>query len=103
MAYSRDEFILKEGVIEYGTWTSPHLLDGSTDPSTSFTATDNVGYIRQGTISLMINNTWGEYLSGTPQKIIREDLIRRNYFWEFTMNQFNPDFLSIFKNLKTIF
>lgn len=98
MAKNKDEFILKEGLIQYGTWTDPDLIVPGTDPTTSFTATGDLGYIRQGSISVGLADTFAEYLSGTPQKIIRKDLIRRNYTWQFTANQFNSTAYTVLYN-----
>lgn len=98
MAYNREIFILKEGSIQYGTWTDPHTLTPATDPLTSFTATDNLGYLRQGSINIMLNDEFVEYLSGTPQKIIRKDLIRRNFQIECVANQFNSAAYDILYN-----
>ena len=74
MAKNANEFILKEpSLIEYGSWTSPHLIDPDTDPELSFTKVDDVGYIRQGTNIVGLNDTFVEYLSGTPHEIVRKE------------------------------
>lgn len=99
MAFNRNEFVLKEATIEYGAWTDPHLLTPASNPTSSFTVTDNVGFIRQGTIVMGFNDEFVEYRSGTPYKIIRKDLIGRVYTWAFTANQFNATLLTFFYNI----
>ena len=98
MATSRNEFILKEGTVQYGTWTDPHLLTPASNPASSFTATDDLGYIRMGTIVITIADERVEYLANTPHEIVRRDLLRRNYTWAFTCNQFNETSLQLLKN-----
>ena len=99
MAYADTEFILKEGTIDYGVITNPESIAPGVDPNASFAATDNVGYIRMGTINLNMPDTRVEYLSNTPHYRIRNDLLQRDFFWEFTLNQFNKDALALFKNV----
>lgn len=101
MAYESTEFILKEGMIDYGTIASPDAIDPSTDPNDSFSLTDNVGYIRMGTINMNMPDERVEYLSNTPHIRIRNDLLMRDWFWEFTVNQFNITALALFKNTLT--
>jgi len=100
MAYNSTEFILKEGTIQYGTWTDPHLLTPASDPTASFSATDTVGYIRMGTQVYNIADERVEYLTNTPHEIVRRDLLRRNYFWNFVVNQFNKENMALFKNME---
>jgi hypothetical protein len=99
MAYNREEFILKEGTLEYGTWTDPSALTPASNPASAFTATDNVGYVRMGSIIVNIADERVEYLSNTPHEIVRRDLLRRNYFWTFTNNQFNATSIALLKNM----
>jgi len=100
MALNKDEFLLKEPApIEYGPWTSPHALDGTADPAASFSATGNVGYVRQGTFVVGLNDEFVEYRAGTPYKIVRKDLIGRQLTWQFTANQFNPTLLDFMYNV----
>lgn len=99
MALNRNEFILKEATIQYGTWANPHAIVPGTNPSSSFTATGNFGYIRMGTVKVGLNDTFAEYKAGTPHKMIRKDLLERIYTLEFTANQFNPTNYQIFYNL----
>ena len=90
MGFNKEEFILKEPTpIQYGTWTDPHLITPSTDPETSFTATDNVGYVRKGTITFGLNDEFVEYESETPSIIVRKDLLKRAVTLQMTINQFN--------------
>ena len=99
MAYSKDEFILKEATIQYGSWANPHALTPASDPKTAFTATDNFGYIRMGTVVIGLNDTFVQYKAGTPHKIIRQDLLERMYNWQFTCNQLNANSLNILYNM----
>lgn len=69
MSYDSTEFILKEGTIQYGIWTDPHLITTSSDPLSSFSATSTVGYIRMGTIAVNIPDERVEYLSNTPHEL----------------------------------
>lgn len=100
MAYTSTEFMLKEGTIQYGVWTDPDQIVPGTDPTASFSATDTPGYIRMGSINVHVDDERIEYLANTPHEIIRKDPIRRNYFWEFTANQFNATTLALLKNME---
>ena len=99
MAYNKNEFVLKEGTLQYGSWTNPHLIVPGTNPSASFVATDNLGYNRMGTFKLMITDTFVEYKAQTPHKIIRKDLLERIYKWQFTANQFNAGTMGLMFNM----
>ena len=101
MALTANELILKEPTIQYGSWASPASIVPGTDPSASFTATDDCGYIRMGTIRTGISREQVEYLSGTPHEIVAKDLLRKNVVLEFTINQFNPTYLAIFQRALT--
>jgi len=101
MAFNKDQLMLKEMKFYYGTVTDPHLIDTDTDPKDSFNETDTVGFIRMRTDSIGLNDTFAEYLSGTPHKRIRMDLIQRDVKLNFTINQLNADYLNIFLNADT--
>jgi hypothetical protein len=100
MAKDSAIFLLKEPTsIEFGTWTSPNLIDETADPDTSFTSTDNVGFVEQGSFVWNLNDTFVEYLSQTPAKRIRKDLTMRDFGITFTVSQFSMSAVAQFFNL----
>jgi hypothetical protein len=98
MAYSKDELLLKEMTVEYGTWANLDTLTASTDPDTLFTSLGNFGYLRMGSLGITLEDTFAEYKSGTPHKSVRMDLIERMFGLTFTVNQFNHTNLQIILN-----
>lgn len=99
--YNKNEFILKEPKIQYGTWVTPSLITPAVDPATYFIPTNDIGYVRLGTIVQGLNDEFVEYLSGTPHLIVRKDLLRRNFTLKFTANQQNPTILQMLYNFDT--
>ena len=106
MAYglSKLPFSLKEGEMKVGAWTDPDLIGGPTpdavDPTTKFSG-DKIGYIKQGTINVGLTREYVEALAGTPAKIVRKDLTRKQYFLEFELFQINGDLMALALGMDT--
>lgn len=101
MAYgkSKDQFLLKEGIIEIGVWTNPDLIVPGVDPTSSFATAGDLGYFQQGTVNPEVNRTFAEFLAGTPAKKIRKDLIQKEFMLTLTMAQYNTDMLALAQGL----
>jgi len=100
MAYglSRDHFNISEGTLEIGTWTNPHLIASTANPLTSFSSAGIVSYFQQGTLVAGLNDTFAEFLAGTPGKRIRKDLTMRDFTLSVSLAQFNKDVLALALN-----
>jgi hypothetical protein len=97
MAQSTDKFLLKEGVLESGVWTTPQLI--GTDairPDAKFTGTP-LAYFRQGSLTIPVQRTYAEFMSGTPGVKIRKDLITKAFSLTVEIGQFDPDLFPILK------
>lgn len=107
MAYgkSKDEFLIKEGIIEVGVFATPELvISGASDPlvQAGWTATGDLGYFKQGSLNIGLNDTFAEFLAGTPGKKIRKDLIMRAYSITVQSAQFNKDLFALLMNMDTL-
>jgi hypothetical protein len=99
MAYgkSASPFLLKEGVIWVGSYSSISY----TDPEANFTG-DILGYHKMGTINFGLSRKYAEARSGTPSKIIRKDLIQKDFMIEFESFQVNVDLFKLLMGLDQV-
>ena len=95
---SRDQFLLKEGIIEIGVFASPATLTPATFLA-GWTSTGDLGYFQQGTMNVELNRTYAEFLAGTPGKLIRKDLIRKQFQITMQAAQYNADLLALAQGL----
>ena len=98
MSYGRSKTqeMINEPVLFLGTVTDPTVIgDGVTgSPSDIFTG-DDVGFIESGSLIPTLLREFSELLSGTPQQLVRKDIIRRQLTIDFNLAQFNGDTLAL--------
>jgi hypothetical protein len=97
---SKDQFLLKEGTVQIGTWSDPHSITTAADPSSSFTASGDLGYFQQGTVNGSIARQYAEFMSGTPGVKVRKDLIRKDFMVSMQNAQVNTDLLALAQGLE---
>ena len=92
MAYGldSDQFLLKEGTLQVGTFAA---YDAN-DPASQFSG-DTIAYIKQGTININIPREYAEFLNNTPGGIVRKDLIRKQMTLDFESGQWNSDLFQL--------
>lgn len=93
----RGQYALPEGRIQIGDW-APGSVDTST-PLDAFTVNVDLGDFQQGSLNPQLQREFTEFLVGTPAKIGRKDLIRKQWMWEATLAQFNDDLLGLVQAL----
>ena len=92
---SKDQQLLKEFTIKVGTIAAPETIGtDNTDPRTKFTG-DLIGYIETQTQNYQFPREYTELLNGTPQQLIRKDMIRKQFFIEANLTQWNIDLLEL--------
>lgn len=93
--FNSNKFLIKEGTIQVGTWTTPHLIGtNNTDPLQYFSG-NVLGYFKQGTLKPMLNRNFAEFLANTPGILVRKDLIRKQFHFDLELAQFNADTLAL--------
>lgn len=106
MAFGRNnrEVVLNEGFMQYGVWTNPETIGISgTNWETQFVG-DDLGIIETGTAKGDVMRGLLELLSGTPQKLERKDLIRKQFVIEGNLMQLDLDTVALVtQGLKTAY
>ncbi len=103
MAFGTDTttFTLKSGTVSIGVWTNPETIGtDATEFNTKFSG-DIIGNIVLGTQVTGIPDEFVEALGGTPQKLLRKDLIRRQMTIEGGIYELNADILEVVYNMRT--
>lgn len=103
MALDRNKLLLKEPNIQIGVWNNVDLITPAVDPLTFFTPNTlgDFGYVRQGSINIQFNDAFVEYRVGTPNLVIRKDLIQRDFMLAFTANQWGAELTELIQNSLT--
>lgn len=101
MAYglNANPFLLKEAYPAIGTWLNPQSLTPAANPASSFTSNGILGYFRQGTEVVGISRQFATFISGTPGKIVRKDLVLKGFMLTFQMAQYNANLLALAQGL----
>jgi hypothetical protein len=98
---SNQPFALKEGLIEIGTWaTISQIGVDASDPLGHFSSLGYLGYAKQGSLDLQLTRQYVEAISGTPGKLLRKDLIRKQFTWMSQQFQVNVDLWKVVEGLR---
>ncbi len=103
MAFGKDttDFWLQSGNVFLGIWTNPDTVGtDATFPSTKFSG-DIIGNIVQGTQIANLATEFVEALGGTPQKLLRKDVIRNQFTIEGGIYEKNGDIMQTIHNMRT--
>jgi len=98
---NKDEFQLKEGILEKGTITAPENIGevGNGDPNDSFTGGEDIGFFKQGTLNFGLTRTFAEALAGTPAIKVRKDLITKFMMISVEGFQLNAELMALDRGL----
>lgn len=102
--YNRESFQLREPIIQFGAYEDLDLIGPGDDPEDFFVPASNplAGYIRMGTITVEIADSFVEYKSGTPHQNVRVDLLERMFTVKYTANQLELEAFSRYYNLLVV-
>lgn len=94
----RSAYLIKEGRITIGDWAPGSIT--TTDPvGSGFTSDGDMGDFQQGTLSPQLTREYADFLVGTPGKLTRKDLIRKQWMWSATFAQYNTDLMALVQGL----
>jgi hypothetical protein len=98
---NKEEMLLKEPVIWVGSVTAPDTIATILDPLSLFTVVP-LGYSMQGSLTINMNRTYAIAKSGTPQFILRQDLVEKTVGLTTSLFQFNQDLLQLALGLRSV-
>lgn len=94
----RGQYLIKEGRITVGAWAPGSVTN--TDPvGSGFTSDGDLGDFQQGSLSPQLTREYAEFLVGTPGKLSRKDLVRKQWMWSATFAQYNVDLMALVQGL----
>lgn len=97
---NRNKFLLKEGIIQIGTWNNLTTLSANSDPNSLFTSAFTLSYFQQGSLSPELNRQYAEFLAGTPAQKIRKDLIQKEWMISAQFAQYTGELMGLVQGLK---